>query len=300
MKTRLIGSYWKDIRINQPEKTSVFTWVDKFESELTKVSQDVPDKLLVGYYDKFMGYEQAQIEYTENTPIPYYFKLSPHRYYIENFTPKLWMNTDVDSTIRDKFIDANKYVPKKDIFQFTESFILFTLQSVNFRRDSLSQRTLLELVHWAESNKRYILFKLHPFTSEDNPTLIFWDKLVQASVVKKYAVLVGTDYNTDDLIQRADMVWTHSSGTSLSAVLAGKPVAAFSDKTDYAELYTTCQSPEEAANVQAKPQQEIDRFLSWYYHKLIIDVSRTDLYDQIHNRILKCIDTDYDLSKIFE
>lgn len=293
-----IGDHWKTIRDQQQEKFSGYRWIERFESELQNASNDLDVSTSIGYYTNYAR-NMYKIEYTENTPVPYLFKMSPNRYFLNIFNPKLWYKHDIDSNIRSKFADANKYALRDSVYQFDNPYILFALQSVNFTSTTMSKRLFIELVHWAETNKKYVLFKLHPFTTPDNNILLYWNMLKEAGVIKKYAILVDSKYNTDELIANSNAVWTYSSGVGLNAVVQNKIVVSFTDQLDYADLYTICQSPNEAILAENKPKVDVDRFLSWYYNKLIIDVSRDDLYEQICNRIQSCVVNNYDIERIF-
>jgi hypothetical protein len=293
-----IGDRWKTLRDHQQEKFNGYKWIERFESELQSVSNDLRVSTTIGYYTN-SAYNNYLIEYTENTPIPYFFKMSPNRYFLDKFNPKLWNRHDVDTNIISKFVNANKYALRNKVYQFDKPYILFALQSVNFTSHSMSKKLFIELVHWAETNKKYILFKLHPFTTSDSKILLYWDMLKEAGVISKYAVLVDSEYNTDELISNAEAVWTYSSGVGLNAVVQDKIVVAFTHQVDYADLYTICQNPNEAILAKHKSKFHIDRFLSWYYNKLIIDVSREDLNKQISDRIQSCVENSYDLERIF-
>jgi hypothetical protein len=297
IKLQPIGAMWKEMRVTQPEKFSVYDLIERFEDTLKLVTQDIDYETSIGYYDRVMDNASSFIEYTENTPIPHLFRMSPKRYFLNTYQPKLWQNHDVNSTIRSQFASANKYAPRTEVYEFNQPYIMFALQSINFRQYYMPTRLFIELIHWAETNQRYVLFKAHPFTTPDNKIFAYWKMLQKNGVITKYAVLVDAKFNTDTLIDNAEMVWTYSSGVGLQAVLQGKPVASFTDQTDYADMYTICKSPAEAALAKVNP--DVDRFLSWYYEKLIIDVSRDDLADQITNRIQKCVELDYDVERIF-
>lgn len=302
IKVNPVGENWRSVHADadQKEKFSIYDWIKKFETELRVVSQSLDIDTVIDYYNHYpvkRSDYQSIIEYEENTPIPYLFKLSPGRYFLNRFNPKLWHRHDIDSTIKSKFINANKYALRSELYQFSDPYILFSLQSTNFGSRSMSKKLLIELVYWAETNKRYILFKLHPFTNSNSKLLLYWKMLEAAGVISKYAILVDSKFNTDNLVQNADAVWTYSSGVGLNAVLQGKPVVAFTDQQDYADLYTICQTPSEV--VHATATLDTDRFLSWYYNKLIIDVSRDDLNNQIIDRIKSCVDNNYDIERIF-
>lgn len=294
----MIGDHWKTIRNHQQEKINGYKWIEKFEFELQNITHNIDISTTIGYYTD-STYSSYLIEYCENTPIEYFFKMSPNLYFLNKFSPKLWHKNDIDTNIRSKFINANKYALRDEVYQFDKPYILFALQSINFTSNTMSKRLLIELVHWAETNSKYILFKLHPFTTPDSKILLYWNMLKEAGVIKKYAVLVDSKYNTDELINNAEAVWTYSSGVGLNAVVQDKIVVAFTDKLDYADLYTICKGPNEAILAKNKSKLDIDRFLSWYYNKLIIDVSRDDLNEQIYNRIQTCIDNNYNVERIF-
>jgi hypothetical protein len=293
-----IGNSWKTIRNHQQEKFNNYKWIEKFESELKNITNNIDISTTIGYYTN-STYNSYLIEYCENTPITYFFKMSPNRYFLDKFNHKLWHRHDVDTSITSKFFNANKYTLRDEVYQLDKPYILFALQSVNFTSYSMSKKLFIELVHWAEINKKYVLFKLHPFTTSDNKILLYWNMLKEAGVIKKYAILVDSKYNTDKLISNSDAVWTYSSGVGLNAVIQDKIVVAFTDQLDYTDLYTICKNPNEAILATNKSKLDMDRFLSWYYNKLIIDVSREDLNTQISNRIQICVENNYDIERIF-
>ena len=293
-----IKESWLLARDKQPRKNSTYTWISKFENALLSVAKNLNHSTSIGYCDSAI-YTNYKINYTENSPVPFYFKMSPGRYYIDTFQPALWHNTDIDSSIYNKYINSNKYQTASNIYKFNNSYILFALQSANFREKALSQRLLIHLIYWAESTKNYILFKLHPFTGTGNKLLLLWNRLVELKLVKKYAVLVSEHYNIDNLIENARAVWTYSSGVALQALVKNKPVAVFSRVTDYIDICSFVTTPEQASNIIEPDKESVSRFLTWYYNKLIIDVNSLTLETAIEQRIDSCVRHNYDLVRIF-
>ena len=297
LNLQLIGENWKISRESQPEKLVNYKWIESFESTLSNV--DSPEDLTVRYYTQSSEFSKRSIAYTEGTPVVQFFKMSPGVFFIENFDNTLWKNQDIDSNIRDKFSSVTKYIQPDKTYQFDKPYILFALQSINFTDTTLSKRLLIELIYWAETNKRYVLFKLHPFTKPDDKIVKYWQMIQSAGIIKEYAVLVDASYDTTDLIKRADEVWTYSSGVSLEAVLHNKPTMCFAPNTEFAAIVNVSSSPLALSYANAVTEEDVNRFLSWYYHKLIIDVSREDLQAQIEKRINDCVTYDFDPIKVF-
>lgn len=298
IKIRPIENTWLDLRSTQQGKWDTYTWIEKFETTLKQVAKNLDLDTTIGYCDAAYATDDL-INYTENSPIPYLFKMSPNRYFIDNYSPVLWKESDIDSTIRTKYANPNKYKLGELQYEFTGDYILFALQANNFRAGSISQELLLKIIHWAETSQTYVLFKLHPFTGENNRVIAFWNRLTDMKVINKYAILVDSSYNTDSLIDGSRAVWTYSSGVSLQGALRGKPVAVFNANMDYTAVARLVTSPEEANLITAKPEDEVNRFLTWYYNKLVIDVSSEQLAQSLQNRIVDCVSKDYDVERIF-
>lgn len=295
---RPINNVWLDLRSTQPGKWDTYSWIEKFETTLNQLAKNLDLTTTIGYCDAAYATDDL-INYTENSPIPYLFKVSPNRYYIDNYSPALWKYSDIDSTIRNNYVNPNKYKAGELEYVFEHNYVLFALQANNFRSGAISQQLLLKIIHWAETSKTYVLFKLHPFTGENNRVIEFWNRLVELQVIKQYAVLVDSTYNTDSLIDGSRAVWTYSSGVALQGILKSKPVAVFNGSMDYAGAARVVTSPEEANLITAKSDDEVNRFLTWYYNKLVIDVSSDTFVQALQTRIESCIINDYDIERIF-
>jgi hypothetical protein len=289
LTTNLITGYqWKNLRINQKEKWKNSHWFEVFNKKLLSFSDDFNG--VVSYYDGSSITKKPStklIEYSENTPIFYHFKLSPNGYFLYNYKPDpLWQAHDIDTNILSFYNkQTNKYKQPDNKFNFQYPYILFALQSLPARTDI---KKLIEVILWAEKNKTYLLFKKHPFSK---PNDVF-DKLFTAmrskKLITKYAILVSYDFNIDYLISACEGLWTFSSGTGFQALLKNKPVSVFKVQSfcaDYYPIARLCSSPEEAYNNKSISEDTVKRFFSWYYNKLVIDLSTKDCEEKIYNRL---------------
>jgi hypothetical protein len=294
---------WASARTSQPGKLLNIEKLIKFNSALETVKYEYNGKIAYHKFNKkYDATSMANtLEYTENSPIFEYFKLSPYSYYLTHFpTDNLWQRCDIDSTIIQTFSNTNKYKQNNKLYHFDKPYILFTLQSNrSLLPHSFIPDILIKTVLWATRTKNYVVFKLHPFTDENSHVINYWKQLIKLGHITDYTVLVDSSYNLDHLIANATQVWTFSSGSGMQAVIAGKPVSHFYANVDFAPMAKFSISPEQAFTTQSIAETDRLRFLTWYFTKLTINSESKDLMSRIRYRLEQFfVNKHTDISKI--
>jgi hypothetical protein len=296
---------WRAARANQPSKWVHSHWIAKFNQVAEQHLHEFDGRLEYYKFNKLEANRAGRgvLEYTENTPIVNLFKVSPYGYYLNNYDVNdIWRYWDLDSNIINVYqnMQTNKYQQGDQKYD-ASNYILFPLQANRtFARHSFDLKILLKCILWATANQRTILFKLHPHTDPAGHVYRYWNDLKAMGVISKYTVLVLPEYNIDELIANADAVWSFSSGAIMQAAIAGKPVASFWPSHDWLPIAPFCDSPESAAAITELNTEDRDRFLSWYYQSLTIDVSAANFEQRLVQRFRKCLgNNETDLYKIF-
>ena len=279
------------ISCREPYKldTSNAELIKLFNSGIYSLASRYTGVLCYYKYVKSKPHNSSSIlEYSESSPFARLFKVSPNGYYLYNYENiDLWKKAQVDTDILSKYLyHTNKYKQPATLYEPNISdYILFTLQAnATFAKHSFNIRGLFDIVKWANNNKQHILFKLHPFTPENSHIHNTWRILQEHGYITQYTVLIGKEYNLDSLIDGSKAVWTFSSGSGFQAILKGKPVAHFFKDTDYQPIATFATSPEEASSSKVCDTDKLYQYLSWYYHKLTIDVTADNFIDRLDRR----------------
>jgi hypothetical protein len=243
------------------------------------------------------------LEYSESSPFARLFKISPNGYYLYNYLPNnLWNRQDIDNHILEKYlIHTNKYSQPTSLYNIQhKDYILFCLQSnASYLPHSFNLKGLFDIVKWANSNNKVVYFKIHPFTAADSHIFKIWQKLIDNGYINNQTVLVDKTYNLDHLIDNCKAVWTFSSGAGFQAILKNKPVAHFYQHTDYAPIATFANTPEEAYSAVRVSESDKLRYLSWYYHKLTIDVTNSNFIDRLDERFSQVFKKGMSIEEIF-
>ena len=306
IETNLISEdEWRMARSDQPSKWANSHYFSRFNQAVEKHVNDFSGRL---EYYKFNKSKEniappGVLEYTENSPIINLFKVSPYGYYLNNYKENdIWRQWDIDSSIVDHYqnMQTNKYEQGNEHYN-GGGYILFPLQSNRtYANHSFNLKKLMQCMLWANANKRTILFKLHPHTDPNGHLIRYWGDLEKLGVTSKYTQLIGAEYNIDSLITNADAVWSFSSGAILQSVLKGKPTVSFWPYHDWLPVAPYCNTPEDAAKVTLLYGGTRDRFLSWYYQSLTIDVNADDFEQRLVHRFEICLGkNETSLHKIF-
>ena len=286
---------WSEIRKTQKEKYQNITHLETFNKCLYKMKNDFNGN--IGYSYRCSG--EKDLFYCENTPIFHFFKFSPKKYFMEKEDVfNLWKKSDTDGNIIDKFesFNTNKYKqPNQTIDIEYDKFILFPLQSMF---EKFNTEIFYDCVKWAVKNEKNIVFKLHTFHTNDNSIQKAIDNVCVYPKVKKYVKFVGNEYNIDNLIDQCEMVWIFNSGAGLQALLKGKSVSYFMKPFEYYPMCKYAKTPEEAYDGKYD-LDTVKKFLSWYYHKLIIDSTSSNFEEKMHDRLDKVLNKNLTIHDIY-
>lgn len=261
---------------------------------------------LIVYY-KYVKTEphnsRSIIEYSESSPFARMFKASPSGYYLYNFQLNdLWKRQSIDYDVEKHFIwNTNKYTQPSTLYDIEhDDYVLFCMQSNASRiNHPFNIRGMYDILKWSKETKTPVYFKVHPHMQEDSHLLKMWNKLSDAGYVTDITRLIEKDYQLDHLIDNSKAVWTFSSGAGFQAVLKNKPVAHFYENTDYSAIAHYAKTPEDASTAKQASDEDRLRFLSWYYHKLTLDVTSPKFIERLDERFDQVFNHESPIDKIF-
>lgn len=244
------------------------------------------------YYNTGVG---RYLSYGEGTPVFYFFKLSPEEYFIRNFNYKpYWHTHSTNNNTIDYLlsIDWNKYKANTNVYIPDKPYVLVILN------DMSQELTMIEyMCVWAKLNQHRVVFKAHPFPADNSNPIEKWQRVKNKSTY----VELCADVNTNVLVDNCNALVTVESGVGLYALLTNKPVTYFRNDIDYSygAIANYCDKLSNIDELVFKklPQQDIYQYLSWFYNKVIVDVSidyENSLYqrfDKYFNK--KCSIDDY-------
>jgi hypothetical protein len=225
---------------------------------------------------------KATLLFSEGSPNFFLFSLTHNGYYSLKRNPhtNLWKNFPIDPNIMDVFITIgnNKYPQPITTIPITEPYDLFLTQ-ISSHEDKIS---IVKAMQFAKENKRLTFIKDHPGAKFDFNEL--WKEWDIAGMVNDYTRLI-TDVNVDFLIDNSEFVYCVDSAAIFNAMVKGKRCATFKNMM-YSELVPIIHKPRDILNVDHVPEEDVKRFLSWYYHRIAIDVRDPTHKDKIR-RIVK-------------
>lgn len=243
------------------------------------------------------------IEYSESSPFARMFKVSPSGYYLYNFLQDdLWRRHPIDDGVEKHFVgNTNKYTQPSNIYNIEHGdYVLFCLQAnISTLNHPFNIRGMFDILKWSKETKTPVYFKAHPYMNEDSHLIKMWNKLNEAGYVTDITRMIGKEYQLDHLIDNSSAVWSFSSGAGFQAILKNKPVVHFYENTDYSAIALYAKTPEEA--ITAKPVSDEDklRFLSWYYHKLTLDVTAPNFLERLDERFDQVFNHELPINEIF-
>ena len=293
---------WHNARGHQQDKWNNEHHIVTFNHALSRVTP--PDGMDVVYhkYDK-RNYRKGLVHFVESSPVFYLFRLSPRSYYLDNFRyDDAWKKSRADHSYIDYFrsINTNKYSQKSTQTSFNFEYILFPLQSDPWKiKRTFDLDRIIDCMNWANENKRHVVYKLHPFSTPQSHIPRYFDMLEERGIMGEYNSVVSHESNIDYLIDHASAVWTFSSGAGFQALVKGKPVAHFHEDVDFKNITLFAKSAEHAAMAKAPSDDDLAKYLTWYYETLSIDATTKDLAQRIQDRLHLIHRLDYDVRKIF-
>lgn len=295
---------WVACRTNQPDKLKNSYLIDRFNTAIYSIIDNFVNGSI--YYNNIVPYNcisNNSLLYEETSPYINLFSIAPKAYYTQDSSfCDLWKLTDIDSAIIDTFsgIPSSKYKNNELEYPISQNYILFAMQSDSQQLDkNYNKDGIASVLQFAIDNKINIVFKLHPFTNYRTRFLKDLELFKSSNLLSKYSHIVSHKYSTNHLIANADQVWTFSSGVAMQAVIAGKKVSCFSSKHTFGPIVHTVSSPEDAFSSKKIESTDILRFLTWYYHKLCIDLHTDTFKAVLYDRCDKFFNKKLSLEQIF-
>jgi len=281
---------WSYERISQPTKHKNIKYVTDLNYIITTAIKDlnVEGKIYYKNGDTVDSITGKYLYYNYGSPAPWLCKLLPEGYGFLHFEPNdLYKTIKPEIGIQSKLLALyekglfTRYTQptiKSDV-KLPDKFILVAMQNVGSTVWYRKNFTKLaeEIVAWSRENKKNVVFKWHNGCIDHNNPQKWFDDLTQKS---NYASI---DYTTPlySLIKQCDMFWSASSMAGIEALICNKPVSVFGE-TEYMEMATVCNSPEEAIN--AKVPVDLEQWFTYYIRNYCINIYAKDAIDRIRNR----------------
>lgn len=196
------------------------------------------------------------------------YLFTPNRQYLDKTNPFLnqWRDCVIDPGITDIF--RTKYSQGERLMDLPDRYNLFVMQD----GIDAEHEHMIDAMNYAREQKVYTIFKQHPLT----------ENCIQTS---DYIIFADASYNLDHLLNHADRVSSSWSTVSLNAMLKGIPCATY-DTMTFSEIVPIIRTARELEDIEAVDYSDLQRFLSWYVHKLCIDVSKEGFEERIEQRIV--------------
>jgi hypothetical protein len=214
-----------------------------------------------------MNFEQT-LTWRFGSPKTDLYVFTPNKMYLDKVNPFLhqWKECDIDHDVTKIF--GTKYSQGSRIIDLPDKYNLFLLQ------DNIGPEYdhMLDAMKYAEEQKVYTVFKQHPLT----------EICIHNS---DYIIFADANCNLDHLLDNADKVFSSWSSVSLNAMLKGKPCATY-DTMAFSEIVPKIDSAYQLEDIEPVNQDDLSRFLSWFTHKLCIDVSKEGFEEKIEQRIV--------------
>jgi hypothetical protein len=291
---------WLVVRKDKPLKLKNFPHLFKFSESIKRLSEkhQIPYVFAEAYIAMYFDYT---LIYRGGSPNYKLFKMTPHGDYVTRWPMyHLWKDHPIDDGIIERFLAMpnNRYMQPNTVIETPESYDLYLMQmnitkfkvtnhinpNWDFEKDAPKDDVVCRMVlKYVKENKIYTLFKAHPTTSM--PSEKAWEVYKRDGLVSEYSIFID-NVNTDSLIPNANRIYSADSAVSLNAMLAGKKVATF-HPMDLSEIIPMIKSPEELDLIQPVPIEDQKRFLSWYYHKLVIDIDDPNYEDKMESIMIR-------------
>ena len=223
----------------------------------------------------------TELCYEEVSPMSNLIALTPKQYLFFNFMPSnIWKASKICEHSVDKILTMTdtKYLATNivETYYLPDNYIFFAISSI-----TLNTKTIIQVIKWATENKKYVVFKDHPYPVDSVRAKDYWHLF--KPILSEYTILLDQgDLNT--LINNADCVWVYESGVGIKALLSGKRIAYFYPGT-FSNLVGVSRTPEEAFIQQMPNKEDIYRYLSWLYTKVVIDTTDPNAGDILNQRI---------------
>jgi hypothetical protein len=273
---------WAAARVSHAGKERNAHYIKQFNDAVMRLSPAFATGT-IRYYSNTPA-RGRYLSYGEGTPIFSLFKLVPGQYSLNSFTDTYWVNYRADDSIFSKLqsYSHHKYSVNNTVPEIDPPYILYPLAY-----KSIELSIVVRCAAWANSNKRTIVFKKHPYVNPAEWDVVF-NHLYSKGLSGEYVKLVE-DVSIDSLINSCIALWCGNSGTAVTALLQGKPVAYFTDDIDcaFGPLATKVSSPEQAVEVCARSKRETVQYFTWYYENVGVDLLDSSFEQQLEHRLHK-------------
>lgn len=273
----LTRNEWLRGRDMHPAKVQQARWIDRFNEALSQV--ETTSRRSVAYMSG------PDMTYIEGTPVFHWFKLTRSGFFIgHGYDDETWKSYPVRPDIREILhnTELNKWDVEDTALDIEPGYILFPVQVF-----SSQIKLIAQTAKWATDNKQRVLIRPHPYPRENVDEHQIWDRMVsRLGLNEEYVQFSGTG-NINALVKGCKAVWSSNSGVGLPALLQNKPVAYFLKDFDhtYGNVATFCKTVEDAAQAPPPCPEDVDRFFSWYYDTVVIDLQREECVEDIQRRI---------------
>lgn len=272
------------VATRQPNKLINLKALKKFNEALDVIANkhDVPYSMRKSASRNHMF--DITLIYIGGSPFYNHFKLTTAGDYIyQNPKLNLYKNWDIDENILSVYDDTkmNRYTQPDGIFQPDREYDLFLMQQLHNGKDATlapkDEAITLDAIRYATETKTYTIFKAHPSTSV--PNKVRWDMWEDNGLISEYTKYIDNCHLTD-VIKYANRVYSANSAVSVNALVLGKPVATYRP-IDVSEIVPTITTAYEMDNIFATSKEETMQFLTWYYHRLSINIDLDGFEDKI-------------------
>lgn len=240
-------------------------------NSISEISSDVNGTIQYKNGDSPILTKSPFLYYNYGSPVPFMAKILPEGYGWNYFAPNdIYKYVNQEHNIQSKLYKVYKtgkltrYTQPKipsDI-KIPEKYILVIMQNTGSTVWYHNNFTELsnDIIAWSRENKRNVLFKWHNGCIDHNLPNTWWNDLKEKSKYAHFDCILPLPYLIDNSC--CEMVWTASSMAGIEALICNKPVSIFG-QTEYMEMSTICDSPENAINT--KIPNDLEQWLTYYF-----------------------------------
>tara|TARA_B100000683_G_scaffold148729_1_gene144043 strand:+ start:263 stop:1141 length:879 start_codon:yes stop_codon:yes gene_type:complete len=273
---------WAIYRQDKMPKVRKAQYVKKFEDELSKYNTDA---IHIDIVDRknLKQYKNTYV-YSEGTPNFNHFHCRKNAEYVHisglgwgdylgTYNPFKYeyKNYDIDSNILKFYlsIDNNKFGIKRKTPEWSslpEDFDLFVMQQPT----TVDRNTTQNVLNYARNKKRHVIFSAHPSSNDKHD----WNIFKKSGLVSKYTHFVN-NIDTNELAKKCKRLISAYSGVSFVGLIYQKPTFNYRN-TPWSEIIPVIKNATTEVNDKIPDEEELLRFLSWYYHKLTFDLNNSN------------------------
>ncbi len=284
--SRASSDLWIQARNNNPIKRKNYNTQRKIVSLVYDAYKRLPEShgRIMPNEAQSRLYNDKVVEFRIGAPVPWLMKLAPEGHFIYDWRySELYQNCEVDESLVKNLSKlylngaCTKYQHGTTEVLYPFEYILFAHQSMSNVHYYHNQITGLQLMYeikdWANSNKKHVVFRMHPTSGEDYSDL--------NHLISQYTH-VDTTSSITRLVNGADQAWTVSSAVGFEGMLMNKPVTIFG-KADYHPVVNNAESVETAYH--RHDQDKYLRFITWYAKRLCINIHSASAGDRVYRRL---------------